>query len=569
MRKNLCKVLSVAIAFSLVLGTIVIAPDNSKKVEAAQEWVLEWSDEFNGTSLDESIWNYEIGTGNWGWGNNEQQYYRKENLTVNGGTMKITAKKESYGGKNYTSSRIQSKNKKTVKYGKIEARMRLPKFKGAWPAFWMLGSSGNWPGCGKIDIMEAINDENKTYSTLHWDFNGNQADTNHPGVTVADRTAWHTYGMEWDKDKFKFYVDDNYFFEQTISDGAEMQEFRQNAYFIFNFAIGGQWPGYEIDDSAFPATMEVDYVRVYKLADKETTKYDGPMIEVTEDAVTKSGATWNSYFGTDWAGATGTSALNGTSKDGITINATAIGSDRWGVQASLKRLPYYPGATYHYKCTLTSDVDKVVFVKIAGTGDDELFGQYISLKANTPYDFSCDYTVPEDYDGVLDLFFGLGRCDGDILANNQAATINISNISFTTTTLIPDPQYTQPSTTKNPSTTNDSTNKKTTAAINSTIAPKKAKKPGRVKIKSAKNKSKRSVKVKVKKIKGVSGYLYRWCDNKKFQGYEQKKTKKTTYTIKKLEKKSKCYIKVRAYKKNGKNIVYGKWSKVKKVKINK
>ena len=205
MKKSL---LTKALLTFSVIGTVFAF---SNTVKAADNYELVWSDEFNGNSLDTNTWNYEIGTGSWGWGNNEQQYYTDRNIKVSNGTMKITAKREDYGGMKYTSSRITTKNKKNFKYGKIEARIKMPKFKGVWPAFWMLGAnqdSVGWPKCGEIDIMEAINDENLVYGTLHWfhDPGNNNADSG-SSVAVADRTEYHVYGVEWTADKLRWYVE--------------------------------------------------------------------------------------------------------------------------------------------------------------------------------------------------------------------------------------------------------------------------------------------------------------------------------------------------------------------------
>ena len=358
--------------------------------------------------------------------------------------MKITAKREDYGRMKYTSSRITTKNKKNFKYGKIEARIKMPKFKGVWPAFWMLGAnqdSVGWPKCGEIDIMEAINDENLVYGTLHWfnDPGNNNADSG-SSVAVADRTEYHVYGVEWTADKLRWYVDGKVYRTMDVSNDS-FSEVRKEYFVIFNMAIGGQWPGYNIDETAFPATMEVDWVRAYKKVEETTTKYTGPMITVTEDAVETCSGKWGSYFGSDWAGASGTLKSTDKAVTGATMNITSIGNSQWGVQQYLKGLHYYPGRTYNYSFTMKSDVNKRVFVKVAGDGDEEIFGEYIDLKAGVPYNFSRQVTLAKDMEGVLNLYFGMGKCDGDAAATNSAANITLSNVSFKTTTQIPDPNY--------------------------------------------------------------------------------------------------------------------------------
>lgn len=566
-----------------VIGTVFAF---SNTVKAADNYELVWSDEFNGNSLDTNTWNYEIGTGSWGWGNNEQQYYTDRNIKVSNGTMKITAKREGYGGMKYTSSRITTKNKKNFKYGKIEARIKMPKFKGVWPAFWMLGAnqdSVGWPKCGEIDIMEAINDENLVYGTLHWfnDPGNNNADSG-SSVAVANRTEYHVYGVEWTADKLRWYVDGKVYRTMDVSNDS-FSEVRKEYFVIFNMAIGGQWPGYDIDETAFPATMEVDWVRAYKKVEETTTKYTGPMITVTEDAVETCSGKWGSYFGSDWAGASGTSKSTDKAVTGATMNITSIGNSQWGVQQYLKGLHYYPGRTYNYSFTMTSDVDKRVFVKVAGDGDEQIFGEYIDLKARVPYNFSRQVTLAEDMEGVLDLYFGMGKCDGDAAATNSAANITLSNVSFKTTTQIPDPNYNNGESTTNkttlPSEEKTTTNNGVTTTNNgltttgngvTTTSKVVVSRPGKVSVKKVvRSKNNRNIKINIKKVKGVTGYQIKYSTNKKLKKAKTVTTKSVKKTLKKLKKKT-YYIQVRAYVvKSGNVKVTGDWSKIKKVKVRK
>jgi len=223
-----------------------------------------WSDEFNTDGApNSSNWGYDLGAG--GWGNNESQNYtsRTDNVKVENGVLKIIAKKESYQGSNYTSARLLSKGKFSIKYGKIEFRAKLPSGGGTWPALWMLGdniSAAGWPACGEIDIMEHVgNDLNRIHGTLHYSGrSGGNADSASKVISNAT-SEFHIYSIDWRADSIKFYIDNQLF--KTFVNSANVP-FNQNFFLIMNCAIGGNFGG-TIDPNFVSSTFEVDYVRVY------------------------------------------------------------------------------------------------------------------------------------------------------------------------------------------------------------------------------------------------------------------------------------------------------------------
>ncbi|MFX1679436.1 family 16 glycosylhydrolase [Mitsuaria sp. CC2] len=231
----------------------------------AQNWQLVWQDEFtNGIGPQ---WRFETGTGSGGWGNNELQYYRRENATVENGQLVITAKREDFGGMRYTSSRMTTQGLAQFKYGRIEARIKAPSSSGMWPAFWMLGSNINsvgWPASGEIDIMEHVNADSDIHGTIHWQGpdGGHASYGGHTPTNVAD---YHIYAVEWDEKTIRWFVDGRQFHVVDITNSVNStEEFHRDFFLLLNLAVGGNWPQWNIDESRLPAKMYVDYVRVYK-----------------------------------------------------------------------------------------------------------------------------------------------------------------------------------------------------------------------------------------------------------------------------------------------------------------
>ena len=233
-----------------------------------------WADEFDGTSLNEKNWNYELGDGcpnNCGWGNNELQYYKIENTTVKDGYLIVQAKAESNAGKKYSSSRLTTQNKINLKYGRVDIRAALPKGQGIWPALWMLGKNINevsWPYCGEIDIMEMIGgsgNDNTSHGTAHWANGSNHAQYsgNVKLATGIFNDEFHVFSIVWDEKKIAWYLDDKKFHEIDTTP-AGLSEFQAEYFFIINLAVGGNWPGNPDGATTFPQYLVVDYIRVFQ-----------------------------------------------------------------------------------------------------------------------------------------------------------------------------------------------------------------------------------------------------------------------------------------------------------------
>jgi beta-glucanase (GH16 family) len=237
---------------------------------------LIWADEFDQAALNLSDWTYETGDGcpgNCGWGNNELQYYREDNTSIVNGNLVITAKRQNFGSNDYTSSRLVTKGKKQFKFGRIDIRAALPEGKGMWPALWMLGSNVdaiNWPACGEIDIMELTGDlPNRVLGTVHYgadlshhEFNSG---TKYLGGTNNFHDEFHVFSLNWENNLMEFLVDGEVYYTITpASLNGATYPFNKNFFFIFNVAVGGNFPGSPDNLTSFPQHMIVDYVRVFQ-----------------------------------------------------------------------------------------------------------------------------------------------------------------------------------------------------------------------------------------------------------------------------------------------------------------
>lgn len=245
-----------------------------KKVPTAHGWKLKWADEFNSKGLpDPNNWTYDVGGS--GWGNNEKQFYTDAdtaNVKVDKGILNITALKANKEQMQFTSARLASRKKFDWTYGRVEVRAMLPKGRGLWPAIWMLPTDrkyGGWPKSGEIDIMEHVGyDADTVHGTVHTEaFNHGIKTQVGKGIKLADPyTAYHVYAIEWFADRIDFFVDEQcYLSFKNNGKGTAAWPFDQNFHVLLNVAVGGNWGGAKgIDETVFPATMKVDYVRVYQ-----------------------------------------------------------------------------------------------------------------------------------------------------------------------------------------------------------------------------------------------------------------------------------------------------------------
>lgn len=233
-------------------------------------WALDWSDEFDGTVLDKGKWVAETG-GN-GWGNNELQYYtgRPENLRVVDGKLVIEAKKEKFDAREYTSARIKTAGLKERTYGRYEARIKIPRGQGIWPAFWMLGNdvgTAGWPASGEIDIMENIGREpGIVHGTMHGPGysaeNGFGAPSAIGPAVFAD--DFHVFAVEWEPSEVRWYRDGILYHKARPELVKGAWVFEHPFFILLNVAVGGGWPGNPDSSTVFAQQMLVDYVRVYR-----------------------------------------------------------------------------------------------------------------------------------------------------------------------------------------------------------------------------------------------------------------------------------------------------------------
>ncbi|WP_267890512.1 carbohydrate binding domain-containing protein [Paenibacillus bouchesdurhonensis] len=404
-----------------------------------EAWNRVWSDEFEGSSIDNSKWNFVQGGG--GYGNNELQNYtnRAQNARIENGNLVIEAHKEDYQGNPYTSAKLTTEGKGDWTYGKFEIRAKMPQGKGIWPAIWMMSKDQNlysgWPASGEIDIMELLGHEpNKIYGTLHYGLPHEQAQGSYTlpdGRTFAE--DFHTFAVEWEPGEFRFYVDgvlyskQNNWFSKNPQEGGEYTypaPFDRDFFLQLNLAVGGDWPGNPDPITEFPQKMLVDYVRVYE---RDGHAYRQPVMPATKTAVVREPGEDGNYVenGTfedelnhwlfqpfappaDLFGGVGSVAVD---QGAVKTTIDQQGDVNYAIQLIQAGLPLIKGSTYQLSFDAWSSGDRTMVASLSGP--DRSYVRYmddktVALTADRQ-NYTYTFTMNSDTDPNARLEFNMGN----------------------------------------------------------------------------------------------------------------------------------------------------------------
>lgn len=460
----------------VLIFVIFLSACTSQQNTERDGWNLVWNDEFTGRKLNTEKWDYQLGTGSQygldGWGNQELQYYTKENISVKKGMLIIEAKKEDKEGKPFTSGRIRTmKDDGTILfaplYGRIESRMQLPKGSGIWPAFWMLPADtkyGMWAASGEIDIMEFRGRlPNRTYGTLHygeqWPGQKNSGSM-YKFPEGEDGTGFHTYAVEWEPGSIRWYVDENLFYETSSwwSMAGEAEEpfpypapYDTPFYILLNLAVGGAFDEHRIpEDSDLPARMIVDYVRVYEKTEgynynvskpvpvRDTVSYDSYRKTADGNAISdasfssvntealsantmdKLSGSWYTLALSEFGGKAQASVLDGECRISIKNKGTEVHS----VQL-LQHLGVAKGYTYLISFEAKAEQDRSISVKLGGDDDNgwAVYSSQYTPSLSAEYSlFKYRFTMENESDASARLEFNVGKQDGDVWIKNVSVT---------------------------------------------------------------------------------------------------------------------------------------------------
>ena len=411
---------------------------------------LVWHDEFNGTSLNEDDWNYE--QHEVGWVNHELQEYipSDEYAFVKDGELVIQPVKNvgEDGKVSYASGRVNTQNKHDVKYGKIEARLKVPEGKGFLPAFWMMPQNeqyyGQWPKCGEIDIMEVLGDTTNTlYGTIHFGAPHKQKQGTYTLANGDFASEYHVFAIEWEPGVIRWFVDGEQYFEEsdwfTGTNGNEERPypapFDQPFHVILNVAVGGDWPGDPSEDTVFDdrAAMKVDYVRIFQKEEYDEN-VERPVDElIFREADETGNFVYNSDFSeneslTDdenwkfllFADGEGEAKIENNE---IIISSKAAGTEEYSVQLVQPQMPMEEGASYKFSFEAYAEEPRKM--KAAVTAPDEDWIRYfpdtsVELTEDwQTFSFDFDMTTKSDDNGRVE--FNMGN-------QGSTATIHIRNV---------------------------------------------------------------------------------------------------------------------------------------------
>ena len=486
--KRFTSKLLTGISVTLIASSILAGcskQNAASKVKAPEGWHLVWNDEFNGKEIDLTKWDFQLGTGSQygleGWGNNELQYYRKENASVKDGNLVLEARKEDFGGCAYTSARLHTVKDDgtelfTKTYGRIEARIKMPTGNGIWPAFWLLPATtdyGTWASSGEIDILEAKGRlPNRVYGTVHFGqaWPGNKYSGGMykfpAGETIAD---FHVYSLEWEPGLLRWLVDGNLYYEtqQWWSLGAGESEpypypapYDKPFYILLNFALGGNYDGGVAPEASdLPAQMLVDYVRVYDKNEPYATSVTRPTPKRDEtnfksfttsdgknfifdsgmqNAITDPNSTsmlsnenmdiheraWYFLGLSDFGGSAISKAEKSDGIDGRRVQIKNVGNQNYSIQL-IQHLPVAKGYSYKIQFDAKASAARKIAIKLGGDADNSWAvyspEYYPELSTETKH-FSYFFTMENDTDPTARLEFNLGLDSNDVWIGNVSVT---------------------------------------------------------------------------------------------------------------------------------------------------
>ncbi|MBR5376244.1 MAG: family 16 glycosylhydrolase [Lachnospiraceae bacterium] len=418
------------------------------EITVPEGYHLVWNDEFDGDELNDDDWNYEVHEA--GWVNNELQEYiaDPQYAYVKDGELVIQPVKTEKDGKvSYASGRVNTQNKHDYKYGRFEARIRVPEGKGFLPAFWMMPQDedhyGQWPKCGEIDIMEVLGDSTKNnYGTVHY---GEPHEQQQGMFALTDggdfSKEYHEFAVEWEPGQIRWYVDGEQYFETstwfTKVEGEEEKPypapFNQPFHVILNVAVGGDWPGSPDDTTVFDerASMRVDYVRIFQKdsydenVEKPVEVLDMREPDETGNYVRNSSFAEDEDLGddTDWKfllfnGGEGAASI----QDGeIVITSTKAGTAEYSVQLVQPEMPMVKGKSYKFSFEAYAEEDRKM--KAAVTAPDVNWIRYFP---DTSVELGPDWKTYEFE--VKDEDDDNGRVEFNMGSQGSTATIHIRNV---------------------------------------------------------------------------------------------------------------------------------------------